>query len=254
MAVAMFAVALSAMAIHPSPRHFALRSAMSPSFVRMRGGGTDRVYAAGEAKGGDPIEPSTTALVMIEYQNEFTTEGGKLHPAVKPIMDATNMLAKSAEVADAVRAAGAKVIHSPITFEEDMRDNPNPRLGILAGVNNDKLFVKGTWNAAICDAVQPKAGDLFIEGKKGLDAFPGTNLEDLLVQNGIKTVVLSGFLTNCCVESTMRTAYEKGFNVVTLTDCTATTSEEGQKAATEGTYGMFSRPMTKDEFLAEISK
>merc|ERR1712224_504519 len=34
--------------------------------------------------------------------------------------------------------------------------------------------------------------------------------------------------TNCCVESTMRTAYEKGFNVVTLIDCTATTSADGQ--------------------------
>merc|ERR1712014_193384 len=58
---------------------------------------------------------------------------------------------------------------------------------------------------------------------------------------------LCGFLTNCCVESTMRTAYEKGFHVVTLTDCTATTSSEGQKAAADpktGTYTMFSQPMT----------
>ena len=50
-----------------------------------------------------------------------------------------------------------------------------------------------------------------------------------------------------CVESTMRTAYEKGYNVVTLTDCTATTTEEGQKAATTGTFGWFSLPMTADE-------
>ena len=45
----------------------------------------------------------------------------------------------------------------------------------------------------------------------------------------------------------MRTAYEKGYNVVTLTDCTATTTEEGQKAATTGTFGWFSLPMTADE-------
>ena len=43
--------------------------------------------------------------------------------------------------------------------------------------------------------------------------------------------------------------YEKGYNVVTLTDCTA---EEGQEAATSGTYGLFSAPMTKDEFLAKV--
>ena len=50
----------------------------------------------------------------------------------------------------------------------------------------------------------------------------------------------------------MRTAYEKGFNVVTLTDCTAATSEGGQAGATEGTYGMFSTPMKKDEFVAKL--
>ena len=41
---------------------------------------------------------------------------------------------------------------------------------------------------------------------------------------------------------------EKGFNVITLTDCCATTSAEGQKGATEGTYGMFSSPMTSEDF------
>ena len=51
---------------------------------------------------------------------------------------------------------------------------------------------------------------MVVEGKKGLDAFPGTNLEALLKENGIETLALCGFLTNCCVESSMRTAYEKG--------------------------------------------
>merc|ERR1719497_114294 len=100
--------------------------------------------------------------------------------------------------------------------------------------------------------MKPKPGDLIVKGKKGLDAFPGSNLEKLLKEHGIETVVLCGFLTNCCVESTMRTAFEKGFNVVTLTDCTAATSKEGQKAAIEGTYGMFSTPMSAADFVAKF--
>jgi len=60
-------------------------------------------------------------------------------------------------------------------------------------------------------------------------------------------------LTNCCVESTMRTGYEKGFDVVTLKDCTATLSEEEQQLAVEKNYPMFSRPMNHDEFLTELS-
>merc|ERR1712187_201795 len=125
-------------------------------------------------------------------------------------------------------------------------------LGILAGCAKDELFTSGTWNAEICVAMRPHQQDVVIVGKTGLDAFPGTDLEAQLKAHGIETIVLAGFLTNCCVESTMRTAFEKGFNVVTLTDCTATTSKDGQKAAVEGTYGMFSAPMCAAEFMIKL--
>jgi ureidoacrylate peracid hydrolase len=51
----------------------------------------------------------------------------------------------------------------------------------------------------------------------------------------------------------MRTAYEKGYDVVTLKDCTATLSEDEQRMAVEKNFPMFSRPMTHDEFLAELA-
>ena len=50
----------------------------------------------------------------------------------------------------------------------------------------------------------------------------------------------------------MRTGYEKGYNVITLKDCTATLSEEEQRLAVEKNYPMFSRPMTHTEFLQEV--
>lgn len=62
-----------------------------------------------------------------------------------------------------------------------------------------------------------------VQGKSGLCGFTSTNLPFILSHNGIKNVALAGFLTNCCVESTMRAAYEAGFNVITLTDCCAAT-------------------------------
>merc|ERR1712241_785430 len=116
----------------------------------------------------------------------------------------------------------------------------------------DKLFTAGTWNAEICDAMKPQEGDVLITGKRGLDAFPGTDLTAKLKEHGIETIAMGGFLTNCCVESTVRTACEMGFNVVTLTDCCACTSADGQKGATEGTLGMFSAPMTSTSFLESL--
>ena len=50
----------------------------------------------------------------------------------------------------------------------------------------------------------------------------------------------------------MRTGYEKGYNVVTLTDCTAATSPDEQRAAVEKNYPMFSHPLTHTDFLKEL--
>merc|ERR1711869_34574 len=144
------------------------------------------------------------------------------------VMESTGMLAKAASTAAAVRAAGGTVVHIPIQFKADASDNPNKALGILAGCAKDSLFTEGTWNSAFCEQMQPADGDVVIAGKKGLDSFPNTTLESELVSRGIETVVVCGFLTNCCVELTVRTACEKGFNVIALTDACATTSEEGR--------------------------
>ena len=212
-----------------------------------------RTFSSSDAKGGAKIGAATTAVLFTEFQNEFATEKGKLHADVAPCMKETDMLNKAVKVAADARASGAKVMHTAITFSEDSSDNPNKGLGILGGCHKGKLFVRGSWNADFCDPMKPQEGDVVIDGKRGLDTFPGSDLEAQLKANGIETLAIAGFLTNCCCESTMRTAFEKGFNVITLTDCMAATSVAGHKAATEGTFGMFSTPMTADEFSAQLN-
>jgi nicotinamidase-related amidase len=96
-------------------------------------------------------------------------------------------------------------------------------------------------------------GDIVIEGKRGLDTFASTNLDFILRSKGIKTVVLGGFLTNICVESTMRTAYERGFEVITLTDCVAATSPEEHHNAIKYDFPMFSTPMPSSQLKAQLS-
>jgi nicotinamidase-related amidase len=200
------------------------------------------------------LDPNETALVLIEYQNEFTTEGGKLYEAVKECMKATGTLENSKKVMDAARDAGCTIIHCPISFEKGHNEISSEPYGILAGVKEGEAFTAGTWGAEICEIMTPKETDLIVKGKSGLCGFASTNLAFLLRQNGIKNVVLGGFLTNCCVESTMRSAYEEGFKVYTLKDCCAATSLAGQEAAYEHTFGMFSVPTESAEFLKMLSK
>ena len=199
------------------------------------------------------MDPKTTAVVLIEYQNDFTSEGGTLHQAVKPVMDSTNMLPNTIETVEKARSLGATIILAPITFTDDYHElRPEP-YGILKGVVDSRSFRKGTWGAEIVGSLAPQPQDIVIEGKRGLCGFASTNLDFILRSRGITNVALGGFLTNCCVESTMRTAYEKGYNVVTLTDCTAALSEEEQRLAVEKNYPMFSRPLSHTEFLGQLS-
>ena len=200
------------------------------------------------------IDPQTTAVVLIEYQNDFTSEGGALHGAVEGVMGATNMLENSQKLVAEARASGASILHAPITFAPGYPElgNPEKVYGILKGVIDTTAFVKGTWGAEICDEMAPEDSDIIVEGKRGLDTFATTNLDFVLRSREIETVILGGFLTNCCVESTMRTAYEKGYDDITLTDCTAATSDEEQTVATARDYPMFSHPMTSGEVIDSL--
>ncbi|MCL2781910.1 MAG: cysteine hydrolase [Actinomycetia bacterium] len=199
------------------------------------------------------MNPATTALVLVEFQNDFTSDGGTLHDAVAEVMGSTGMLDKAVRVADAARAAGATVIHSPISFQPGYYEITSHPYGILAGVVDSTSFVKGTWGAQIVDCLAPKEGDIVLEGKRGLDAFASTNIDFILRSKAIKTVVLSGFLSNCCVESTMRSAYERGYEVITLTDVVAATSQAEHDNAIKFDYPMFSKPTTADEFIGALA-
>ncbi|BEP14490.1 hypothetical protein acdb102_28010 [Acidothermaceae bacterium B102] len=198
------------------------------------------------------IDPSTTAVVLIEYQNDFTSEGGVLHGAVSEVMDKTEMLANTQRVVEAARAAGATVMHAPITFAAGYHEISKHPYGILKGVVDGNAFVKGSWGAAIIDELAPAETDIVIEGKRGLDTFASTNLDFILRSKGITTIALGGFLTNCCVESTMRSGYENGYQVITLTDCVAATSVEEHDNALRYDYPMFSQPMTSTEFIDSV--
>ena len=198
------------------------------------------------------IDPAKTAIVLIEYQNDFVSDGGAFHAAVQGVMEKTDMMANTRKAVAAARAAGATIVHAPITFAPGYNEITAHPYGILKGVVDGNAFVKGQWGAEIVDDLAPQAGDIVVEGKRGLDTFASTNLDFILRSKGITTIAIGGFLTNCCVESTMRTGYEHGYQVITLQDCVAATSQEEHENALKYDFPMFSTPMTAEAFAAQF--
>ena len=199
------------------------------------------------------MNPATTALVLIEFQNDFTTEGGALPGAVAGTMESVGTVPNAARAVAASRAAGVAIVHSPISFAEGYYEISQHPYGILKGVVDSSAFIKGGWGAEFCTDVAPSEGDIVIEGKRGLDAFGSTNLDFILRSKGVTTIVLAGFLTNCCVESTMRSAYERGYEVITLTDAVGATSVAEHANAIAYDYPMFSKPTTVDDYIGALA-
>ena len=175
------------------------------------------------------------------------------HDAVKDVMHQSDMLANTATTVQQARKLGVRIIHLPIQFTDGYPELTTRDYGILKGVADGSAFRTGSWGAEITDAIPRETSDILVEGKRGLDGFATTGLDLVLRNNGIHNLVVAGFLTNCCVEGTVRSGYEKGYNVVTLTDCTATFTEEQQKAAENFTLPMFSQALRHTEFLDALS-
>jgi nicotinamidase-related amidase len=199
------------------------------------------------------MNSTETAIVLIEFQNDFTSEGGIFHHGVEEVMKETDMLSNTVNLVNQARKAGVQVIHVPISFAENYSELTQTPYGILKGIVDNKAFKKSTWGVKIIDELTPLKEDVIIEGKRGLCGFHSTNLGFILRSRGIINIAIGGFLTNCCVESTMRTAYENGYNVVTLTDCCASLSIEEHNNAIEKDFPMFSQPMKSQDFINVVN-
>ena len=113
-------------------------------------------------------------------------------------------------------------------------------------------WLKGTPGPEIVDALRPKPGDIVVEGKKTLDAFHSTALDYLLRANEIEYVAFAGFHTNWYVESSARSAYDKGYRVIVISDCTGTDTQREQEYAEQVIFPKIGTVMTSDELLAAL--
>jgi len=197
------------------------------------------------------MKAQETAVVLIEFQNEFCKEGGILHDGVKGEIARQGTISNAVKLAEGAREKGAMVIHSPFVFNEEYFGE-HAMQGIVKAVADGNAFREGTWGAEIIDELTPKEGDKVVSGKCTLCGFNNTNLENMLKEANIKNVVIGGFLTNFCVESTARTAYDKGYGVTVIKDATAANSSDEQNYVEEKILPLLGQTLSVEQFLSQL--
>lgn len=198
------------------------------------------------------MKPEQTAIVLLELQNDFLSPEGKLYPMVEAVLSRYDVVANLNRMISSGRTAGATIVHTPIRFSADYREMGPAPYGIMKVVKDSGALVHGTWGGSIAPFIDHADADLVIDGKSSIDAFAGTNLEYVLRARGINRIVLAGQLTNICIESTMRSAYDRGYDVVAVTDATSTIGLEQYRISVENNWPMFSKPMDHRQVIAGL--
>ncbi len=197
------------------------------------------------------MKANETAVVFIEFQNEFCKEGGKLNDLVKDEIARLDTIGNGAKLLKAVREKGGLVIHCPFVFDKKWADEKCV-CGILGGANEKGDFRPGEWGTEIIDEMKAQDGEIVLEGKHALSGFTNTGLGEILEKNNIKNVVCSGFLSNVCVESTARSAYDLGYKVYIAKDASASGAKSNQDYVEEQIYPLLGEALTVDEIAGRL--
>jgi len=144
------------------------------------------------------LDAARTALIVVDMQNDFVTEGGTLR-----VPDAASTLPVIAALLERARSSGMRVV-----FTQDTHRDGDPEWRIWP-----EHAREGSWGWQIVDALAP-GGDETIISKVRYDAFYGTPLDHLLRLWGVSTLVICGTVANICVHYTAASAALRWYDVV----------------------------------------
>jgi ureidoacrylate peracid hydrolase len=163
------------------------------------------------------LTPATTALVLVDMQNDFLHPDGAYGRAGQACAAIAALPARLKPVADAVRRNGGWIVSTHFTLVPGKDGKPfiSPHLKKLRPFLGTGDFAPGSTGQELIDELQP--ADLAVE-KVAFSAFYQSRLEWILARAGIETLIFGGIVTNGGVASTLRDAQVRDFHTIVLSD------------------------------------
>ena len=176
------------------------------------------------------FDPATTALILIDLQNDFLHPEGAYGRAGQTAAAIAQLPARLAPLSAALRARGGWVVSTHFTLVPGKGGEPfiSQHLSELRPFLTEGDFLPGAWGHQLVDELQP--ADITIE-KVAYSAFYQSRLEFALRRAGVTTVIAGGIVTNGGVASTLRDSHVRDFQNVLLSDGCAAFSEAAHQAA-----------------------
>jgi len=199
------------------------------------------------------MNPNTTAVILVGYQNDYFAANGILRGVVEEPNRVDSVLANSLAFIRAMIPTPLTLIATPIVLEPDYRALANS-VGILDTIKASGAFKAGTPGA---DTIPELAafGDriTYVKGKVGFNAFSNTELEGVLQARGITDVLVAGMVTSLCIDSTGRAAYERGYSVRILSDCTSARTRAEQDFFCQNIFPLYGGVLDSKQAFEQLS-
>jgi nicotinamidase-related amidase len=201
------------------------------------------------------LNPSETALILVDFQYPFTNPSGDSYAVVKKDIQG-GMLDRTVKLVKKARGLGIWVIHVTEGYTGDYRelDPTNPggfhRFGIQG-----QAFKTGTPKAASYPPLAPGPSDkdLVLAPRIQSSAFGGTGLNEILRSRGIKNIAVAGFTVDVCDYATVTAGYDLGYHVYALKESMAGYTQPLSEIMLNSVYTLWSRVLSNDDFLAMAS-
>lgn len=178
------------------------------------------------------IDPVHTAVVVVDAQNDFCKEGGHAHKSGRDLSGYPETIKNISRLIEEARRAGVLVVYTQnTTLPNHASDSAEfIRYLIKHWAHGDpkkipSITLEGTWGEEIVDELKPTDGDVVVK-KNRTSGFIQTNMDLVLRNHGIKTLVVTGFVSNGCVLATAGDGQCFDYFNVVAKDCINSTRKD----------------------------
>jgi len=193
------------------------------------------------------------ALLIIDMQNAFLHPNGhlvKLGENNKPYLA---IVPKIARLADLARSLGIPVIYFRHAYRPGYIDGGIVVHELFPSDKESGGWLDGTWDTEIFEPLKPRESDIVIK-KNRYSGFFGTDLDQLLRNLGVNTLIITGIHSNVCCDSTARDAVFRDYRVYFVSDATAAVDETLHMATLRTIGKYFGRVLTTEEVVKHLLK
>ncbi len=183
------------------------------------------------------------ALIVVDVQNGFASKGGSYDLLGLDTTQYQSVIPKISELINKCRSAGIPVFYTQAVRESSGIDLLTRAHKILPKAREERIMkkpicVRGTWDAEIVDEIKPLAGDHIVIKRRD-SVFHDTEIEVWLRSLGIDTLIFCGIDTSICVETSLREAFNIGYDVVLVSDATASSNRKHYESTLENVRGYY---------------